>query len=780
VSAVAHDGNVLYGAAYDVDGQLLKGTFGDVAKTTIVPSYDPRRFVNNITVSSTNFTPTSPQGSTYTAILANDGIIRDQVGNPTLIVDGRDPAAWPDGAKPASRAIGYDGLYRVQSVTYSPQDKQVSPFDAEIAAKDPTPVTLAAGQAPATRLRSQSFSYDAIGNTKTTDDDLHSVFDRSLGTITNGTPTQGPNRLYSASDSFWVGTRNVNDGSVSVTYDDAGNVASVMVSKPGPASCGPSRMCVTEFIYEWDELGRLAHARRFDLGSSSATVDETFAYDVGGQRTLKTSVVQGGAAKYNVFVFPSLELRGTSFEANFNDYDDTVTTEAVYLAGVARVAYSADNLPTSSGGKIHTYLEIGDMLGSTSIVLDRDTSELVERVTYGAYGTIDSDYRPVRWESFREPDHFGGKEDDYELSLSYFGTRYYSPQLGRWLSPDPLAIHDLGADLNPYAYVSGSTFSLTDPSGLEEQGGSFPADPVQIGSGGGGGGGQKPKGGGGGGGCSSTPRGCAPPIDVAPAQPPVPPPPPVAAPEPAPTPSGWDKFVQGTKGFTVGFAQGSVPGMMLTEAAKLQRGDYSNLTPGFLHWQAAGQVVGGAVGMLTGGVETVGGAFACATGFGCIPGAAAVGFGVATAVNGFAAVWASGDTERAAQRATSSTETGTPPSQQQNNGRGGTPASSGGTTAAKGGGGAGSSTTPKMFGSQGTQMTSKTIWKGPGGMRIDVENPNPGQRPGQMHFQQGNAKYLYDPSSGSFAGAPRAVNDLLGTSDMQDAIAKGLRFLGEQ
>lgn len=86
---------------------------------------------------------------------------------------------------------------------------------------------------------------------------------------------------------------------------------------------------------------------------------------------------------------------------------------------------------------------------------------------------------------------------------------------------------------------------------------------------------------------------------------------------------------------------------------------------------------------------------------------------------------------------------------------------------------------PRMFGSRGPQITSKTVWRGPNGMRVDIENPNPGQRPGQIHFQQGNAKYLYDPVARTFAGAPRAVNDLLQTSELQDAIQKGLRFLGE-
>lgn len=39
-----------------------------------------------------------------------------------------------------------------------------------------------------------------------------------------------------------------------------------------------------------------------------------------------------------------------------------------------------------------------------------------------------------------------------------------------------------------------------------------------------------------------------------------------------------------------------------------------------------------------------------------------------------------------------------------------------------------------MLGANGPRVDSKTIWKGDGKERIDVENPNPGQRPGQIHY----------------------------------------------
>uniref|UniRef100_UPI0018EF37DA DUF6862 domain-containing protein n=1 Tax=Pseudomonas corrugata TaxID=47879 RepID=UPI0018EF37DA len=85
-----------------------------------------------------------------------------------------------------------------------------------------------------------------------------------------------------------------------------------------------------------------------------------------------------------------------------------------------------------------------------------------------------------------------------------------------------------------------------------------------------------------------------------------------------------------------------------------------------------------------------------------------------------------------------------------------------------------------MLGAEGVQTASKTIWKGTGKERLDVENPNPGQRPGQLHYQdnKGN-KYLYDPQTRSFPDAPRSVNQLLKDSRFSQAIDKGMtKYLG--
>lgn len=86
-----------------------------------------------------------------------------------------------------------------------------------------------------------------------------------------------------------------------------------------------------------------------------------------------------------------------------------------------------------------------------------------------------------------------------------------------------------------------------------------------------------------------------------------------------------------------------------------------------------------------------------------------------------------------------------------------------------------------LLGANGTQISSTTVWKGEGKNRIDVENPSPGRRAGQIHYQDnaGN-KWLYNPKTKSFEGAPKSVNRLLEDKQFKNAIDKAMRYLGEK
>ena len=63
---------------------------------------------------------------------------------------------------------------------------------------------------------------------------------------------------------------------------------------------------------------------------------------------------------------------------------------------------------------------------------------------------------------------YTGREPD-ETGLIFYRARYYDPQIGRFISRDPVGF---GGGINQYAYVGNNPTNFTDPSGLKA------ADPV--------------------------------------------------------------------------------------------------------------------------------------------------------------------------------------------------------------------------------------------------------------------------------------------------------------
>ena len=61
------------------------------------------------------------------------------------------------------------------------------------------------------------------------------------------------------------------------------------------------------------------------------------------------------------------------------------------------------------------------------------------------------------------PFRFSTKWFDAQTDLGYWGYRYYSPRLGRWISRDPIGEM---SGVNLFAYALNSPFSLVDPIGL--------------------------------------------------------------------------------------------------------------------------------------------------------------------------------------------------------------------------------------------------------------------------------------------------------------------------
>lgn len=483
-------GDLVSSAKRSADGLLEEAIYGDAASTAALQTYNLRRWLTGSQVTRSvpslwssppanylpapNLAPGSP--SSFQMILRDESFTYDIVGNPTAIADFRTDSEWPAGAKPVSRTVKYDDVYRATQVDYAYTgggDAFVSPFAAERAGvTDPRqsnnfPTHLL----PAQRVKQQTYKYDWLGSLTTADDDVHAMWDRGVGPMTTYASTGMPYRWKNAGDlaqPTWVGSGTAE----ALSYDEAGNLLDLQTTKVGSCSNGGSS-CTVRFTYAFDEVGRLNRGVRSEGGVTKA--DLRFTYDHADTRVLKGDY--SAATKYfTVYLFNTLELRRATYDSSAGEYAQNATTETPFLnvadQSVGRLAYegTADGEPRIAGNRLHVLLSIGDQLGSASVVVDKATGELVERRSYLAYGATESDYRPDRWKGFREDYGFTGKEEDIEIGLQYFGKRFLCPYLGRWVSTDPLAVHSPGkGDLNLYAYVNGAVLKNVDPVGLYAQ-----------------------------------------------------------------------------------------------------------------------------------------------------------------------------------------------------------------------------------------------------------------------------------------------------------------------
>jgi RHS repeat-associated protein len=224
--------------------------------------------------------------------------------------------------------------------------------------------------------------------------------------------------------------------------------------------------------YQYDAAGNLTndgtHSYGYDAEDRLTQVDgggtASYVYDANGQRVEK--VTASGQVHY------------------FYDEDGNVIVErdqsGVWLKDY--VYMGGRHVAEFSGGQ--TYFVHGDHLGSTRIVTDV-TGNVADSLDYLPYG------EQIAGDTFTTH-KFTGKERDSETGNDYFGARYNSSSIGRFMSPDP---GNAGASAtnpqswNMYAYTMNNPVSLTDPTGMtarqvflsdEDSGISYTMDGVPV------------------------------------------------------------------------------------------------------------------------------------------------------------------------------------------------------------------------------------------------------------------------------------------------------------
>ena len=99
------------------------------------------------------------------------------------------------------------------------------------------------------------------------------------------------------------------------------------------------------------------------------------------------------------------------------------------------------------------FAPIHDACGNIIRLINISNKEVITIDELDPYGIGLSENLRVSW-------IYSGKHYDSDADLVYFGSRFYSPQLRQWLTPDPL--HQTS---DPYQYCFNNPLRYSDPDG---------------------------------------------------------------------------------------------------------------------------------------------------------------------------------------------------------------------------------------------------------------------------------------------------------------------------
>jgi RHS repeat-associated protein len=251
----------------------------------------------------------------------------------------------------------------------------------------------------------------------------------------------------------------------SYAYDAWGNLLQKTITK-----CGAEHFSVTADAHNWlhstapdyqyDAAGNMTYDATASLNYTfdqenrlTGAAGYTYTYDGDGNRVRKSNGSLAANGTLYWYMTPGVVAE--------TDLAGTLKSEYVFFDG-ERVARRDG--ATGTGGVFYYF---SDQLKTASVITD-------------SAGVIkaESDYYPWGGElQFINNDSndykFTGKKRDTETGLDYFGARYYSNALGRWVSADwsptpvPVPYADLHnpQSLNLYGFVGGNPATKIDPDG---------------------------------------------------------------------------------------------------------------------------------------------------------------------------------------------------------------------------------------------------------------------------------------------------------------------------
>jgi len=117
-----------------------------------------------------------------------------------------------------------------------------------------------------------------------------------------------------------------------------------------------------------------------------------------------------------------------------------------------------------ASGATNTYYAATDALGCVRVLFN-SAGAFVETCLYDPWGatTVLSNSQVIASSTYGNRFLFQGREYSAATGLYFFRAHWYAPELGRWLSPDPIGLE---GGLNLYEFCANNPVSFRDPFGL--------------------------------------------------------------------------------------------------------------------------------------------------------------------------------------------------------------------------------------------------------------------------------------------------------------------------
>ncbi|MFQ3248039.1 MAG: RHS repeat-associated protein [Arenicella sp.] len=205
-------------------------------------------------------------------------------------------------------------------------------------------------------------------------------------------------------------------------------------------------------------------------------VNKTLRYNSFG-RVEQLISTQNAVSISSNYLYDGMERRVAKIvndQATIFLYDDLGVGLSAEYDGNGNLIRSYGYFPTSSFTTDPVYMKVrqsnldefafyqNDHLGTPQQLI-KDNGEIVWQAIYDAFGKAEQVVS-----TFKQPIRFPGQYYDEESYFHYNWNRYYDPEIGRYVTSDPIG---LGGGLNSYGYVVGNPLRYSDPEGLAHRSG---------------------------------------------------------------------------------------------------------------------------------------------------------------------------------------------------------------------------------------------------------------------------------------------------------------------